>query len=221
VTGEHRGLISLDIGGTLGYAYGPGLTARLAGLSPLGPAKARRVMRDLLHIAPRISEAVVDRVCNALGIAPSDFPRSLPATQLEPFPGTIEALRELSQSATLVTLSNVVCTEADPDHLLRLFSPWVSAYFPSCRTGYAKPDPRAFLAVAKAYGVHPSQIVHVGDDWECDVQGAIDAGLSAVWLSHGRTIPDPHLIVEHGVQVAGDLPDAVRHAQHLLTRRQS
>jgi FMN phosphatase YigB (HAD superfamily) len=214
-------LISLDIGGTLGTAQGPGLAARLAAASPLGPREARRLMRDVLHTVPEITDAVIDQVCQALGIKPSDFPRDLPVSPLVLFSGTVEALKALSDMASVVTLSNVTCIEADPERLLKLLSPWVTAHFPSCRTGYAKPDRRAYLAVAEACGVEPSHIIHVGDDWECDIQGATAAGLSTVWISHGRTIPDPQLLVEQRVRVANDLTDAVTHVRHHLTRSDS
>ncbi len=216
-----QALISLDIGGTLGKAQGPGLAARLAAASPLGPREARRVMRDVLHTVPEITEAVVDRVCRALRIEPSDFPRDLPASPLVLFPGSVEALQALSDMASVVTLSNVTCTEADPERVLDLLSPWVNAHFPSCRTGYAKPDPRAFQTVAETCGVEPSRIVHVGDDWECDVHGATASGARAVWISHGRTVPAPRLLVEQRVRVAHDLVDAVTHVRHHLTRSDS
>ncbi|WP_457029205.1 HAD family hydrolase [Kitasatospora sp. P5_F3] len=216
-----RPLVSLDIGGTLGNAQGPGLAAHLAAASPLGPKQARRIMRDVLHTAPEITDAVIGRVCSALSIEPSAFPRDLPVAPLVLFPGTVEALEELSQEATVVTLSNVTCTEADPERLLKLLSPWVSGHFPSCRTGYAKPDCRAFWTVADSFKMPPSQIVHVGDDWECDIRGATAAGLRAVWVSHGRTVPDELSLVEHDVLVANDLADAVQHVRHLLARRLS
>jgi FMN phosphatase YigB (HAD superfamily) len=31
----------------------------------------------------------------------------------------------------------------------------------------------------------------VGDSWERDVTGALAAGMRAVWISHGRTAPNP------------------------------
>ncbi|MFE2415069.1 HAD family hydrolase [Kitasatospora sp. NPDC059408] len=217
MSGSVSRLVSLDIGGTLGNPQGPGLAARLAVVSPLGPKQARRVMRDVLHTAPEITDAVIKQVCAELEIKQSDFPTDLPVSPLVLLPGVIEALQQLSSSATVVTLSNVTCTEADPDRLLALLSPWVSAHFPSCRIGFAKPDCRAFWTVADAHQV--SAMVHVGDDWECDISGATNAGFAAVWLSHGRTVPDEHVLVEHDVLVAHDLADAVQHVLHLIDLR--
>lgn len=48
--------------------------------------------------------------------------------------------------------------------------------------GVAKPDPEIFHAAARALGVAPNQILHIGDDWQLDVEGAYSAGLQAAWL---------------------------------------
>jgi putative hydrolase of the HAD superfamily len=55
--------------------------------------------------------------------------------------------------------------------------------------GVGKPDPRAFAIVADRLGIAPADIVMVGDNWERDVMGAIKVGMSAVWISAGRTVP--------------------------------
>jgi HAD superfamily hydrolase (TIGR01509 family) len=45
-----------------------------------------------------------------------------------------------------------------------------------------KPDPRAFGALVAALGVPAADIAHVGDSVPADVEGALGAGLRAVWL---------------------------------------
>lgn len=208
-------LISVDVGGTLGYADGPGLTMRLTAASPLPAQHAREIMRDRLHTRPSLDDSVIADVCDALQVSPADFPRDLPPTPLTLFPGTTKALRVLSEVAAVVTLSNVTCADADTDGLRRLTEPWISDFFPSCRIGHAKPDPRAFLAVAEHCGVAQARVLHIGDDWACDIVGAVAAGLQAVWISRGRPTPDPALIVDHGVLVADDLSAAAQHARAL------
>ncbi|GAA5435289.1 HAD family hydrolase [Deinococcus aquaticus] len=47
----------------------------------------------------------------------------------------------------------------------------------------AKPDSRAYHAACAALNVTPAQAVMVGDSWQKDVQGALAAGLRAVWVS--------------------------------------
>jgi HAD superfamily hydrolase (TIGR01509 family) len=194
---------------------------RLTAASPLPPKQAREIMRDRLHTQPSLDDAVVADVCEALQVAPVDFPRDLSPAPLTFFPGTMDALRALSELATVVTLSNVTCADADTEGLRRRTAPWVSDFFPSCRIGYAKPDPRAFIAVAEHCGVAPAQILHIGDDWACDVVGAVAAGLRAVWISRGRQAPDPDLIVDHGVLVADSLSAAVQHVRALSSTEET
>jgi FMN hydrolase / 5-amino-6-(5-phospho-D-ribitylamino)uracil phosphatase len=217
----YQPLVSLDIGGTLGEASGPGLAAHLAAISPLGPRNARRIMRDLLHTAPEITDSVIEKVSAALEIPPTAFPASLPVAPLVLYEGVEEALRRLSKHATLVTISNVTCTEVDAERLQDLLGPWVNDHFPSCRTGFAKPDPRAFQGAASCQQLPASALIHVGDDWECDILGAIAVKASAIWISRGRTPPDEALLVTHDVLVAEDFTDAVQHICRLLDARTS
>jgi putative hydrolase of the HAD superfamily len=51
----------------------------------------------------------------------------------------------------------------------------------------AKPDPEIFQVACERLGVAPQQAAHVGDRLDVDAEGALDAGLSAVWLDRGRT----------------------------------
>jgi FMN phosphatase YigB (HAD superfamily) len=215
VTTRRPLLISVDVGGTLGAADGPGLTMRLVGASPLEPERAREIMRGRLHTEASITDTVVADVCDALHIPASTGLFNAPPAPLTLFPGTLEALRTLSAIATVVTLSNVTCVDADTDSLRNRLAPWVSEHFPSCRIGYAKPDPLAFHTVAKHCNVVPARMLHVGDDWACDVVGAVGAGARAIWVSRGRPVPDEAMLVEHDVLVADDLAAAAR----LLTRR--
>lgn len=48
--------------------------------------------------------------------------------------------------------------------------------------GVAKPDPAIFAWTQARLGVPAAAIVHVGDSWEADVEGALAAGWRAVWF---------------------------------------
>ncbi len=72
------------------------------------------------------------------------------------------------------------------------------------RAGCAKPDAAIFHAAAEAVGCRPEQMLHVGDDPDLDVAGAIAAGCQAAWVVRGdeasaarwvRDSQPPHLIV--------------------------
>jgi putative hydrolase of the HAD superfamily len=70
--------------------------------------------------------------------------------------------------------------------------------------GIGKPDPGIFEHVLNSLGAEPHEAVMVGDSWERDVEGALGAGLSAIWISHGRAAPlsDPRVRIASG---AGDV----------------
>lgn len=216
-----RLLVSLDVGGTLGHADGPSLTATLAAMSPLAPSEARRIVREALHNQSTITPAVIASVCEALRIAPTAFPASVAPNPLRLFPGVRQVLQAMSLHATLVTLSNVTCMDARAEQLRRLLDPWVVDHFPSCRIGFAKPDPNAFHHVAVACRTSPANMVHIGDDWTCDVVGARAAGVTAIWISNGQAVPEPRRFADPGLLVARDLAGASCQLADIARRRKS
>jgi len=204
-------LITVDVGGTLGTATGPGLAMRLAAASPLPASQARTIMRGRLHTQPEITAEIIEAVSADLRIPPDPAHFEAPAAPFTLFPDTLRALGELAGLATVATLSNVTCVDADTERLAALLAPHVAGHFPSCETGYAKPDPRAFLTVASHFGVAPGQVVHVGDDWACDAEGAASAGMRAIWLSGGRPVPDETTMIRHGIVAVRDITAAARY----------
>jgi putative hydrolase of the HAD superfamily len=56
--------------------------------------------------------------------------------------------------------------------------------------GAAKPDPRIYAALVRLAQVAACDVLHIGDDPEADVMGAMRAGLKAAWLNRtGREWP--------------------------------
>lgn len=70
----------------------------------------------------------------------------------------------------------------------------------SAEFGAEKPHPSIFLKGVARLGLSPEQVLHVGDSFEDDVQGARAAGLAALWLRRGVTGPCPR-----GVSAISDL----------------
>ncbi|WP_018111199.1 HAD family hydrolase [Thermus igniterrae] len=104
-------------------------------------------------------------------------------------PEFLEALR--ARGAHLVLLTNGV-----PDlQREKLFGAGLGGAFDltlvSGEVGLGKPDPRLFRMALCAFGVAPEEAVMVGDNPERDVQGALLAGLKAVWVDRGHRAPDP------------------------------
>jgi len=52
----------------------------------------------------------------------------------------------------------------------------------SAEVGVGKPDTRLFAAALAVAGANPGEALHVGDSFEEDVEGALAAGVGAVWL---------------------------------------
>lgn len=71
--------------------------------------------------------------------------------------------------------------------------------------GIAKPDPRIFHAACEQLGVAPADVLHVGDDLMLDVNGALGAGLQAVWLHRGGPLADGPPPLAAPYHVFGDL----------------
>jgi putative hydrolase of the HAD superfamily len=110
-----------------------------------------------------------------------------------PIPGMIELVRELKQRGVpLVVISN------SEGHLAELVEElgWERDFevvIDSGRIGIDKPDPRIFAHACAAVGVSPQDLLHVGDSWEADVQGALGASASAVWFDarhRERALPE-------------------------------
>lgn len=88
------------------------------------------------------------------------------------------ALERLSRTYRLVTLSN---GNADPRRV------GFGAYFELCLTpplaGCAKPEPGIFRHLCEHLRVAPQEVLHVGDDPECDIAGAAACGLRTAWMN--------------------------------------
>ena len=52
--------------------------------------------------------------------------------------------------------------------------------------GAAKPHPAMFETACRRLGVAPARILHVGDDPDHDVRGALEAGFRAAWVNRAR-----------------------------------
>ncbi|MBI1751811.1 MAG: HAD family hydrolase [Acidobacteria bacterium] len=53
----------------------------------------------------------------------------------------------------------------------------------SAEIGVLKPESAAFEAMQRKLGLFPGNLAMVGDSWNDDVQGALDAGWTAIWVN--------------------------------------
>ncbi len=112
--------------------------------------------------------------------------------EVVPLPGVIETVRYLAdQGVRLGVTSSAVYTPfllwtLDRFGILGEFSDVLT----SADAGFYKSHPGIYLASARRLGSDPDRIVHVGDSFRFDVEGARAAGLTTVWVQGGRDTPD-------------------------------
>lgn len=115
-------------------------------------------------------------------------------------PGAPEAVAAVGAGRTLALLTNgpadIQRHKLDQTGLASAFTSVVV----SGELGQGKPSAASFSAVVEGMGADPGRTLMVGDSWERDVLGALDAGMAgAVWLAHGREptgpVPEPVVVL--------------------------
>ena len=105
--------------------------------------------------------------------------------EVELFPDVLEALERLSGRYRIVSLSNGNADLASMG-IVRYFAAITNAR----SAGVAKPDARIFRAACASVDTPPDAVLHVGDDPDLDVRGALGAGMRAAWINrHDRLWP--------------------------------
>ena len=89
----------------------------------------------------------------------------------------LPALQWLSARYPLVAVSN-----GNADLELTGVGRWFKGAFSMQKFGIGKPHAPIFKAAAASLGLAPEAILHVGDDAELDVVGALRVGMQAAWL---------------------------------------
>lgn len=103
--------------------------------------------------------------------------------QVTPFIEVLPALERLRRSFRLATLSN---GNADLSRIGIAHHFEVSLH--AGALGCAKPDVRAYVALARALTLKPQEILFVGDEPHADVVGPRAAGMQTVWVNRGRNV---------------------------------
>ena len=104
---------------------------------------------------------------------------------LPPAEGAGSRIARLAASRRVAILSNwPLASTIDRYAAAAGWTPHLAAIVVSQRVGTIKPHPGIFAAARAALGdPDPRSILHVGDDWAADVEGARAAGWRAAWLS--------------------------------------
>jgi putative hydrolase of the HAD superfamily len=100
--------------------------------------------------------------------------------QCVPFSEVLPALEKLKARYRLATLSN---GNADLGTIGLAHHFEISLH--AAALGCAKPDARAYDALARALTLKPAEILFVGDDPHADVAGPRSVGMQTVWVNRG------------------------------------
>ncbi|MEE8263507.1 MAG: HAD family hydrolase [Gammaproteobacteria bacterium] len=203
--------VLLDIGGTVLRANSFDFVAGIRALSP-------RRDGDLLFAELKAAVDVVHSTNSAeftiaewLAENRDCFGREGAISELElivwretfqptPMPGVREALQLLYAYGLIVgCISNTVFSGPVLYKELQHHQLADSVRFliSSADVAIRKPAPEIFLTGVSNLRLKPSEVWFVGDTWAADIEGATEAGLFPVWLSHTRESTRPHVPHAH------------------------
>lgn len=108
------------------------------------------------------------------------------------FPGALDLLKRLKAAGKKLGLVTNGVSETHRDKIALLqVSEYFDAIFLADEVGMVKPDPRLFAHACEKLGSRAFHTAMVGDRYERDIAGAIEAGLYTVWMNlRGEPLPD-------------------------------
>ena len=116
--------------------------------------------------------------------------------QVQLYNDALLALEFLSARYPLVALSN-----GNADIKRIGIGHYFKASINAQEFGAGKPDPRIFVAAAGLVNASAADVLHIGDDAELDVTGALNAGMQAAWLNRENnpwtSEQSPHITVRN------------------------
>ena len=122
-------------------------------------------------------------------------------------PGTKEMLGKVRTTYLLGMLTNFTHGPAARRIIEKLgLTPLFDVILISGEIGFRKPSPLVFQRLCGHLGVLETQILHVGDDPEADILGALNAGIQPVWVVHGDGAPFHDPIPREPSLPIGDVP---------------
>lgn len=118
------------------------------------------------------------------------------------FEDTLPVLNALKTRYPLFVITNGPAREQRREIELLKLEPFFHTIAIEGEVGIGKPHAEIFRYVERQLGLPPESLVFVGNSWEHDVKGALQAGWRAVWLNReGLPHPEP----DSGVPAIPDL----------------
>lgn len=125
-----------------------------------------------------------------LAVHTGQFFRVLSIQYIKLYPGVVTLLTTLKKRGKrvyLVSNAQQIFTEYEMQYL------GIKEYFDgilfSSDVGYLKPDRIIYERAIKEFGINPKHAIMIGNDFQCDVLGSLNVGLSAFYV-HTNLSPD-------------------------------
>lgn len=159
-----------------GHRYNP---AALRALRQEVETSHPELRGDLSGLRRRSIELALQRCKGPVERADEGFEIFWAARNEVEFYGEVkDALQRLGRRYRLAAISNGnACLQRTG--LDEVFEFGLSAH----AVGHMKPAAEIFLQACRTAGHPPARCLHVGDDLECDVEGALAAGMQAAWVN--------------------------------------
>jgi len=170
-------------------------------------AVLHRVLGELGRPDPRLADEVATLYC------------ALRDAAYAPFPGALDALARLRERTPALGLVTNGAADAQRAKIERWgLAPFFDVIAIEGEVGAGKPDPRHFGHALAALGAEPAATLMAGDNYRCDVLGALELGMHAVWIDREQRIvppvagagrgeppPRPHRTLATFVELVGEL----------------
>lgn len=173
----------------------------------------QQVPRSLLHDVTSVRQHVLRQAGRAVGYSEDEttamvddvFAVFLAArSRVQPFDDVLPTLKKLANHYQLIALTN---GNADVQATI-LKDVFVCVITPAL-AGQRKPDPAMFHLAEEQLQLPSEAFVHVGDDWQTDVQGAHSAGWQPIWFNPlNQASPNDVMMVPNIMKIA-ELPEAI------------
>ena len=154
---------------------------------------------------------VMYRVLLSLDIAPAEADESARAAfeafmakrnDVILFPETIPMLESVSKSYNIVAITN-----GNADVFKTGIGPYFDLSIRADEAGIAKPDRGIFDLTWEKLGCRSTDVIHVGDSVENDVQGAINAGVTPIWYNPDK---EQNTLGVNEVRALAELPSMIQ-----------
>ena len=145
-----------------------------------------RFLYPLLHGSKVASQIQSYTILSALAEQMSEDFLHLTTKYFSLLPGAEELVRYLAKKYPLTVVTNgfieVQYEKFDKSGLRDCFSHIVLSEEVGCQ----KPNPRIYEEALRMNGVSAEEAVMIGDSWNSDIQGAINAGIDQIWIRKSK-----------------------------------